>query len=63
MGILIGILIPDRTTILSIGGINILQDIVNNSEELQQLPDKSIKVLNDWLDSINFEDNENVSEN
>lgn len=52
LAILLGILIPSRQTVYTVGGVHVLENIVNNYEQIKQLPDKSIKALNTWLDSL-----------
>lgn len=54
---LITVLIPSKKTCYQIAGITAAVEIYQNSESLQQLPEKSISALNRLLDSIAPEDN------
>lgn len=47
--------IPKEKTIYLMGGISVIENMIHNSQEIQQLPDKSVRVLNLWLDSLSEE--------
>lgn len=46
------ILVPSKTTCYQIFGVSIATELIQNSEALQELPEKSIEALNRFLDSI-----------
>ena len=47
--------IPKEKTIYLMGGVSVIENMIQNSQEIQQLPDKSVRVLNLWLDSLSDE--------
>lgn len=47
--------IPKEKTIYLMGGVSVIENMIQNSQEIQQLPDKSVRVLNLWLDSLSEE--------
>lgn len=52
---LISCFIPKEKTIYLMGGVSVIENMIQNSQEIQQLPDKSVRVLNLWLDSLSEE--------
>lgn len=58
ISIVFTILVPSRSTCYQIFGVTIATEVIKNSEALQELPEKSFKAVNRFLDSIATEDEE-----
>lgn len=56
---LFNILTPTTKDAMLIYGIGTTVDFLQGNENVQQLPDKCVKALNDWVDSL-VEDDANV---
>lgn len=56
---LFNILTPTTKDAMLIYGIGTTVDFLQENENVQQLPDKCVKALNDWVDSL-VEDDANV---
>lgn len=48
--LMLSFFIPSKQTIYLLGSTHIASEMYQNSEQLQQLPEKSVEALNKWLD-------------
>lgn len=58
VSVIVAIFTPSKETCYQILGVNAAVELYQNSDALQQLPEKSVKALNRLLDSIAVEDGE-----